>query len=511
MGSCAATSQKVDATPSSSESSAASLGWCGDTGDEASPAPSATGASQLPASPFPSSTASVRLRAATIFAVAASLILAGCQGISSPGERAARGQVQSNEKNYRANGQRAPLPALTKESGLEEFLRFAMLNHPQIEAAYYDWTASVERITVARSLPDPKLTFQAYIQDSLTSLMPGLMMDFPGPGKLDMRANAATAESRAKYFQFEASVLQTAFAVKQAFYPLHLLDEKIQINRRTLALLGDLEKLARSQSEVGRATLQDVLHAQSDVEKMRTEIAGAEDSRRRLMARFKAALGLTADQPDPPLPGKFESTPANGSDEELFSTALAHNPRLKEMAAEVQTAEAGIRLARKDGTPDFSAGLQAEVYTPPFYWPQASVTLPVWRDKLAAELAAAQQNKRAVEARLTAEQIALAVDFAEKTFMVREANRGLELVRGRQLPRARQSLEVTRGAYRAGQVEFSNVIDAERAVLDLQLEEIAMQTQREIALAELSLVVAALPPAGAPWLNQSSANSKPVH
>ncbi len=103
----------------------------------------------------------------------------------------------------------------------------------------------------------------------------------------------------------------------------------------------------------------------------------------------------------------------------------------------------------------------------------SSMTLPIWRDKLAAELAAAQAGKRAAEARLSAEQINLAVDFAEQTYLIREAGRELTLLRERLLPRARQSLDVSRAAYRSGQVDFLNVIDAQRALLNFQLDEIA--------------------------------------
>ena len=85
------------------------------------------------------------------------------------------------------------LPELTADSGLDDFLRFAILNQPQVEAAYYDWAASVERITQERSLPDPRLTFEAFFADTITSLMPGLMVDLPGPGKLKAAANVATA------------------------------------------------------------------------------------------------------------------------------------------------------------------------------------------------------------------------------------------------------------------------------------------------------------------------------
>jgi len=121
-------------------------------------------------------------------------------------------------------------------------------------------------------------------------------------------------------------------------------------------------------------------------------------------------------------------------------------------------------------------------------------------DKIAAEIAEAQANKRVAEARLSAQQISLAVDFAEKIHMYREANRNLLLLQEHLLPRARQSLEVARAAYLSGQLDFLNVIDAERTLFGFQLERVDAQTQRELALAEISLVIAGMPPAGAPIL-----------
>jgi outer membrane protein TolC len=57
------------------------------------------------------------------------------------------------------------LPKLDTNAPLHDFPLFAMLNQPQVEAAYYDWAASVRRITVERSLPDPRLTFSSDISD----------------------------------------------------------------------------------------------------------------------------------------------------------------------------------------------------------------------------------------------------------------------------------------------------------------------------------------------------------
>jgi outer membrane protein TolC len=161
-------------------------------------------------------------------------------------------------------------------------------------------------------------------------------------------------------------------------------------------------------------------------------------------------------------------------------------------------------VAYRERVPDFNAGLSADVYAPPFYWPQVGMTLPIWRDKLAAEIGQARANELAAKSRLKAAQIDLAVSFAEKSFAYRETSRNLVLLENDLIPRARQSLETARAGYRANTMDFSSLTDAERAVLDLQLEAAEARTAHEIALAELSLMVAGLPPVNAPLLSNPS-------
>lgn len=120
-------------------------------------------------------------------------VLAGCKGIPTQGERSARKDTRAVAHVFRPDGQRPTLPELNTNSALGDFLRYAMLNQPQVEAAYFNWAAAVERITVERSLPDPQLTFESDISDVVMTVMPGFMQMFPGPGKLKAAANVATA------------------------------------------------------------------------------------------------------------------------------------------------------------------------------------------------------------------------------------------------------------------------------------------------------------------------------
>ena len=437
------------------------------------------------------------------------LALAGCKGVSTSGERAARHDLKTVTDHYRPGDRKPELPVLTADSSLSNYLAFALLNSPEVEAAYDDWAASVERITVERSLPDPQLTFQAYIQNVITSLMPGFAWNFPGPGKLNARAAVATAASESQYFTFETAVLQSAMNFKRACYELGLLDEQLRINRQTFALLNDLEQIARTQNEVGKGTLQDVLRAQIERDRVANTITNLMDSRRPKLAAFKAALGLAYDQPDPPVPARLEVDEVNPDIDGILKIAFAHNPRLKAMEAEVRAAEAGIAVAYKEKIPDFNVALMADVKASPvLYWPQLGMTVPIWRDKLAAEVAGAKASDLAARARLNAEQIALTVAFAEKSFACREIDRNLELLRLQLVPKARQSLEMARAGYLAGTIDFFNLMNSEQTLLVFEMSEVEARTERQIVLAELSLMIAGVPPPGTPLLPATAAESK---
>ncbi len=128
------------------------------------------------------------------------VLLAGCTGVRHESERAVRRDQQTVTEVYRPTNQRPALPDLSTNSGLGDFLRYAMLNQPKVEAAYYEWSASVERITTARSLPDPRLTFEMYIADTITSLMPGFGV--AGAGQTQNACGRRFRRERLEIFHF---------------------------------------------------------------------------------------------------------------------------------------------------------------------------------------------------------------------------------------------------------------------------------------------------------------------
>lgn len=429
----------------------------------------------------------------------ASALLVGCAGAPGAGESSAQRQLDTVARQYRPAGERPVLPQLEAKGQFDRFVLYAVLNDPQVEAAYHVWAASVHRITVERSRPDPRLTLQASIADmALMALMAGVMTDLPGVGKRAAAGDIATAESEAKYFSFEALVLQSALTLRKIRYQLDALDTRISIMHRTARLLAQLENLALAQNEVGRAPMYDVLQARIERARLASDIANLDDSRDALLAKFKAALGMPAGAAAPPVSAMPVPSPPALTADRLLELALGRNPRLKTMHAEVNAAERALQLARKSARPDFSVGIEADWKASPIMLqPSLGVSLPIWRDKTKAQIAAAQENKAEAGARLSAEQIALAVEIAEKTFMSREATRQLALLGGSLQRMASGALTLAQSAYSGGKSDFNSVINAQKVLLELQLAQSEASLQRELALAELSILVLATVPPGA--------------
>jgi cobalt-zinc-cadmium efflux system outer membrane protein len=447
--------------------------------------------------------------------LAGAALLAGCSGTVTREEQLARTDIAEAKSRYRPEDAKPPLPVLTADSGLPDLIRYALVNNPRVESTFHDWAAAVEEITTARSLPDPMLTFSAEISRGVPNLSAALMtdpgMNWPGPGKLPLKAEAAYSEAMKRRALFEDELLSTALAVKRAYYQLWVLAEQVRWTRETLAIVDEMESLARRRAIVGKVTQQDVLRAQMEHDQLTIQLANLEDSREPLLARLRSALGLGPDQPAPPFALRLEPKPADFTEQSLLETAFARNPRLKEVHSEVMQAMALYQLARKSTVPDysFSVGVSGGM-NPVAVTRSLGITLPIWRDKIAAEIARGRAGVDAAKARLAAEQLDLAVRFAETAYAWREADRNCTLYAARLLPKAKAALDSARGGYPAGMTPMADLLEAERTLLGYHLDYAVAAGQREMVLAEMSLVILGRWPEGVAAL-LPEAPPEPVH
>lgn len=417
-------------------------------------------------------------------------LLAGCSGTATQSELRAREDIRKTEAAYHPEGAKPELPSLTEKSSLTEIIQFALLNNPRVESAFYEWKSAVETITVERSLPDPKLSLSAEIMRNLEALTPMLMVELSGSGKLALQAEAAYEESGKKRALFENELLTAVLAVKRVYYQMWVLEEEIRLTNETLAILDELERLARERLAVGKVTQQDVLRAQIERDKLKNQLASLEDSRETLKVRFRSALGLSPDQSLPAVVPRIEPSKVDFTEQSLLETAFAKNPRLKAMQSEVRQAIALYQLAGKAAVPDFSGGVGVNLRASPLSWmPSVGMTLPIWRDRIAAEIARGGAELKAARAKLAAEELDLAVMFAETVFAWREADRNVKRYGDKIIPKAKSALESAQAGYTAGISDFMDLLEAQRGLLEFRMAYVMAVGQREMILAEMSFAI----------------------
>ena len=94
-----------------------------------------------------------------------------------------------------------------------------------------------------------------------------------------------------------------------------------------------------------------------------------------------------------------------------------------------------------------------------------------------------------------------------KSYDYRQISRNLVLLRDKLIPKSRDTLEIARAGYLSGKTDFLNLMDAQRALLSFQLEEVEARAGREIILADLSLSIAGMAPEASPLPPLSSSHS----
>lgn len=426
-------------------------------------------------------------------------LLAGCTGTPLAVEKSARQRSSAIGEILRPKQAMPALPELAHNSAADEYLRYAMLKHPAVTAAFHDWRAAVEAITPARSLPDPQLTFEADISDTLMTFMPGIMFDFMTRGKRSAMGREAAAASEVAYRNYATTVLRTAAAVRKAWIELAYVDEALRLREASIGAIDQSAAVNAAGYSTGRgmASLEAQVLFLNQAAQLRATIAALEDRRAAARARFKSTLGLTPDETDPPWPRIALSETPLPPEAELWRAAQALNPELAAMRAMVEMAIAGVEVAQKARTPDFSLGAMPDLKADPLMVrPTATLTLPTfWRDKIAAIIAAAEARRDAAVARLNAEQLTLAAELAQMLYMVRESERMITYLEKTALPNLDRSIASAEAAYQSGMSGPGMIPQTRLMALGMRLERVDALRQRETAVTELLLMIADIVPA----------------
>ena len=445
------------------------------------------------------------------------VLAAGCAG---PAEREAREAVADAERQYvrRPSAETPdspPVPALGEDATLQDCLAYAVRNNPGLAAALERWKAEVERIPQARTLPDPSLNYDLEAMQDSRQHMVTLNQTFPWFEKLSLRAAVAREEADVARQRYQAEKLNLDFRVKDAYYEYYYLGRAIAVVRENRDLVKYLEEVVRTRYKAAAAGHPDVIRAQVELGKLDDQLRSLEDLHKPALARLNAALNRPAASPLAwPPSAPYEAVGAD--DVEILARLAEENPDLKAMDHEIARERRSVDLAGKDYLPDWmvGAGYMSERMsgdgTDEGVTVMTGITLPIWREKYAAGVREAQARHEAALRARTDRANALGAEVQMVLYRVRDAARKINLYHDTLLPKARESLKATEAAYRAGQATFTDLVDAERVLLEFRLASERALADHAQRRAELEMLVGREIPRTAP-ISPESANPENEH
>ena len=378
----------------------------------------------------------------------------------------------------------------------------AIENNPEVAAARNELEAARRRIAPAGAFEDPMLEVGvintpleslSLRREEMTMKVLGLGQKLPFPGKRDLRRGVATAEAEGIERAVQETTNRVVRDVRLAYEDLVFNAEAQRILARTRGELENLAAIARSRYDVGQAIQNDVLDAQTELERLHAEELQLKRERAVLLSELRRLLGRTTEDASIEV-AEPQLLPAPGPAASLHAFALANRPRLLELQALVDRGTRLIELAQREYYPDFDLKFEyGQRERAPDGMPRddmvslsVGVNLPIWRkSRLDPQVAEARAMRDAAWSMLEAERLATTTSIDAQLAMVRQWRDTAGLYRNSLLPQVRASVESALSAYRVGRVDFLTLRQAQLRELEVSTEHAAAIASHNKAAAEI--------------------------
>lgn len=407
---------------------------------------------------------------------------------------------------------------------VEKYIQFALGQNPEIHAARKRVEALAYQVPVAASLQDPTLSVTAQPAPVQTAggeqrVILSAGQKLPWHGKLDTRASVAEAQTNVARAQLAAVELATIAKVKRAYYELYFIQRAITVTESEQRLLGEIRAIANTRYRTGKASQQDVLRADLEISNIENELIRLRQQLTSGQARLARLLHV-APQTRVLALDRLPSEHAPQSLDWLQQQAVAARPELHAKLAAIQRDQLSAELARLDYKPDVTMGFSWIGVSQSGISPvsngedafllTAGVNLPIYKNRLDASVRSAEAQAVSTARQYDSLRDGTLEEVTDLFAQARSQQELLTLFREDILPKARQTLEVSRKAYNVGEVDFLQLIDNWRQLLRYEISYRRLEATLRQTLAELERVVGGIRVSGSEAIGRPPLESEPL-
>jgi cobalt-zinc-cadmium efflux system outer membrane protein len=410
-----------------------------------------------------------------------------------------------------ANSPTPPVEPLPSNLSVEEAIRWALENNPELASLRQQHGIAAAAVVSARTYPfNPVL--ESRVQEASGPASAGISNNIPlehillwevevrGQGKY-RRQGAAAGLARADWEIAQQEHL-LAIRVLRAFSTLLYRQEKLRLVEETISYNEQLVKRAPKWRDADYLSDGEVIVLQSEVDAARAQLGPGRVALAAARDELRRALGVI--ETDFTLHGKLEQLPPPADGPALAQAALSRRADLRARQAAVAEAEARLKLAKADrfGNPTVGPAYTYDPTRISEIGVQLNLPLPVLNTHRGEIL---QRDAERTQAFLELRQTEIQIQQEVRAALARlqAASEGAETYRTRTLPNLQKYLDGVMKLFEAGKVNILSVIDVRRKLLqardsylDALLEVHQARADLAAALGEPIVHPEACPPEG---------------
>jgi outer membrane protein TolC len=383
------------------------------------------------------------------------------------------------------------------------YVRAVLRRNRSIESARQAWRAAIGRTRQAGSPEDPRVTVDiAPLSIGSSSARFGwdamISQRLPWPGKPALDRAVAHAEADAARSDFEASRRELALAASLLFDQYFVAVRSIEVNAHHVDLMRSMQAAATAQYEVGRGSAQDPLQAEFELTHMEHDTVILASQRDVTVAQMNELLHRAPELPLPPPPSELVSatSPDAFSADALETEAVARRPEILAARERAQAAQARADRASREYLPDLtvSTAFNSMWDAPGDRWTVGlSFNLPVQTGRRGGAVDEANAMRAQYEADAERMSDAARTGVVVSLKQLEESGHVLHIFEERLLPIARKQVDAARAAFISSQVPFVTVIDAEKNLRGVELDQESAQADYDRRRAELQGALGQIP------------------
>jgi len=399
-------------------------------------------------------------------------------------------------------------PGTAPELTLDEAVRTALANHPNVRAAkerigaqhavlgqqiaaYYP---VISLSNLYRSSTQSGTTTTAAEAFDFFSSQANFSMTLYNFGKREGAVQAARETLEATSYNYDTSVDAVVLGVKQAFYGYLQAAAIVKVRQETVGSRELLVRQARAFYEVGTRARIDVVRAESNLYTAQADLIAAQNAVKVGWVTLKNAMGLR-DLPERPVAEEAAITAIPYTLDQARDIAYSSRPELKSFEAQRRAQDQSIAAARRGHLPDLifdanygrrNTSSAGNTFPLELTWQvQLSLNIPIFDGfRTTNRVEESLRNYYVIRAQEEQQRQQVALDVEQSYLRLVELQERIKANEAA-AQAARENLDLANGRYQVGVGSIIEVTDAQTLYTDAQTTYIRAIYDYRIADAQL--------------------------